>query len=1225
MNTRYKSVRFAGKWMGVVQMMCILILFNMNPLCAATGQQLKKINLSFESTEIRNVLKAIKAQTEFDFVYNARDINDRSKISLDLQDVDLQTALKACFEKLNIDYIIKDKIIILQKRKTDPATPQKMRQLTGRVVDKEGNPLPGVSVMLKGTTLGVATDLDGKFSFAIPLEEEVPELLFSFIGMKTVGYKVKDTKEIRVVMEESAEALGEVIVTGMEVIKKDRMTGSATVITAKDLKMQGITSIDRILEGMVAGLNSTTISGAPGTRSKITIRGENNLSGKTEPLWIVDGLPMMSGVPENNTGDYAGTIMQDGVGNIMPEDIESISILKDASAAAIYGARAANGVIIITTKKGFRSKTQINYNGSYNCGIAPRNRLDFMNAAEKLQYEKAIIDNFGLSYADWTGRGGFLYKRSLGGYITPETYKAELDKMSKYNTDWFDVLFRTAQSHQQNISLRGGNEEMTYYTSANFQQQNGILISNKYEAAGILVKLDYRPVKNLILALDVSANTRKNRDHASTIDPFKYAMFANPYERPYDDEGNYAPDLSYLSHNYTTQTASGYVYDQFNILKEMRETRNTQTGLDAQLTFDIRYEVIPGLALESIIRKGVSYNTETVEVNQNTYTSWVNEKFGRDAYKDASLMQSKYDNGELTENSGKNYNWSIRNQIDYSFTVKQDHLFSILVANEIMSKKFNNFGYTSPMYSADYRITGVPSFDTDVSYENVKSAVAGMFHTQDGQDRSVSFLGSLRYGYKDRYVVNFNYRADGADIIGNTNRFTPLWSVGLRYNLHNEKFFQNNIINEMAIRGSYGYTGNIDRTALPFSTIKLGGNTYMGNRYVEELTFPNPTVKWEKKQERNLGMDMAFLDGRINFTVDYYSNKTKDVLETLEVPVSTGRTNRTNVRLNGGIVENSGVELFLNIKWINHRDFSFSTSVNLARNKNVIRKSRYNYDSYQEAITSAVIRGGALNINGKETGAIYGWKTNGVNPQTGNPRYYLTEEGKRAYSQFLDAWDSYSDDKKAKYAGMITSFTSIPEYVDYVRDDNDVMPFFMPSMQYLGRSNPKYVGGFNTYLRYKGIEFSTSWTFKTGHLIPNFNDYQNAPRNNRSDQAAVGYSSDLAVSATNREKQYLYFWKAPGDVTDVARFVTSGNDYWAAYCLSSTYSKGDYLRMTNLSLNYRFPERIVKKMRMSNLALGFNVRNLLTFTKYRGLDVGSGGGFTYPVSREFNFKLSVGF
>ena len=1223
MNDYYNS-SFLSRWLGTAVCTIVLILLGSGISNASAGQQVDKVNLDVYNTEVKEVLKKIKAQTAFDFVYNAQEINDEARISVKVQDADIRTALKACLDHLNVDFVIQDKIIVLQQKKEMRQEQPEALVLKGKVSDAEGRPLPGVSVLLKGTAIGVATDMEGRFTLKLPAGNGLPELLFSFIGMETESFQVKDpSKEIQITLRESSETLNEVIVTGMETVKKEHMTGSAAVITAKDLQMQGITSIDRILEGRIAGLNSTTLSGAPGTRSKITIRGENNLSGNTEPLWIVDGLPMMSGVPQDNSGDYAGTIMQDGVGNIMPEDIESISILKDASAAAIYGARAANGVIVITTKKGFRSKTQVNYSGTYECGIAPRNRLDFMNAAEKLQYERSILNNFGLDYAYLTGRGGYMYKRSVDGYLSPAEYESEYQRLSRVNTDWFKVLFRTAQSHSHNVSLRGGTEELTYYTSLNYQENNGILISNRYQNAGLLMKLDWRPLDKLIVALNVSANSRKNRDNASVIDPFTYAMFANPYERPYDDEGNYAADLSYLSNNYTSERASGYVYDRFNILREMRDTRKKQDGLDAELTFDIRYEVIPGLSLESIVRKGVSYNTETTEVEAGTYTSWINERFGRSAYKSYNIMPEGYDNGELSENSGKNYNWSIRNQIDYSFTVKKDHLFSILLANEVMSKKFTNFGYTSPIYYGDYRITGVPTFDKNVPYEDLLNAVGGMFRTSDGQDRSVSFLGSLRYGYKDRYVLNFNYRADGADVIGNTNRFTPLWSVGVRYNLHNEKFFKNPVVSELALRGSYGYTGNIDRSAYPFSTISFGSNMYNGYRYATGFTYPNPTVGWEKKKDRNIGLDMSLFDNRINFTFDYYSNRTEDVLEDLEVPNSTGRT---SVKANGGIVVNRGVEVYLNIRWVKQGDFTFSTAFNMARNKNVIKKSYYNYNSYQEAIKNSVSRGGVINIIGKETGSIYGWKYAGVNPETGNPRYYLTEDGKRAYSVVLDGWGTHENRFQNEYNVLIKSRNEIPEFVDYNRGSSTEVPYMMPSMQYLGRSNPKYVGGFSTTMRYKGLEFATSWTFKAGHLISNFNDYQNAPNNESSaDRRALGYSSDLKVSATNREKKYLYYWQFPGDVTDVPRFTTSSNDYWSSLCISNRYSKGNYLRLTNLSLSYRFPSKIVNKMRMTNLLLGFNARNLLTFTKYRGLDVGSGSAFSYPVAREFNFKLTVGF
>lgn len=1187
----------------------------------AVGEK-NRLTLSFKQSTLPPILKEIRKQTQYDFMYNPKEIDMEQKISVEVKNVSLDSALRVCLAPFRLTYTIKEKIIILRKQQPESINKVLQQTVIGWVKDKKGNELPGVAVMLKGTSLGTVTDVQGRFKLSTPKGKNL--LNFTFIGMRPVAREVEGEQTLHITMEEDATELDEVVVTGMESIKKDYMTGSASVITAKDLRTQGISSIDRILEGSVAGLNSTTLSGAPGTRAKITIRGENNLSGNTEPLWIVDGLPLMSGVPKNNTGNYAETIMQDGVGNIMPEDIESISILKDASAAAIYGAKAANGVIVITTKKGFRSKIQFSYSGNYSLSEAPVLHMEFMNTQEKLRYEQDILKTFGLSFSDWTGRGGYLYKQLLEGYITQDRYDQELNGLKQINTDWFDVLFRMAQSHSHNLSLRGGSEEMTYYTSVNFQEKNGILRSNKYSNAGILMKLDYRPIKNLILAVGLSANIRKNRDHVSYVDPFKYAVFANPYERPYDDAGEYAADLSYLGVNYTETTASGYKYDSFNILRELNETRQSQDGLDASMTFNIRYDILPGLAISSIVRKGVSYNTTTTAIEAGTYTSYARETFAKQVYSKQDVLPEKFNNGELSEVSGKNFNWSIRNQIDYSFTIKKHHLFTLLLANEVTSKKFNNFGYTSPMYYGDYRITGVPDFGNEVTYETLRAQIGNMFNTSTGQDRTVSFLGTIRYGYKDRYILNFNYRADGADAIGEANRFTPLWSLGVRYNLHHEKFFKNKVVSELSLRASYGYTGNIDRTAYPFSTIELGSDMYEGNRYATAFSYPNPSVGWEKKLDRNLGLNIGLLKNRINLAVDYYNNRTEDILENLTIPISTGRS---SVKANGGTVKNSGLEFFLNIRWINNTDITFSTSGNIARNKNVIVRSQHTYESFAKAQTG-FLQGGIINIIGQETGSIYGWKNAGVDPRTGNPRYYLTAAAKRNYAALLDKWDNLSEKDKAAYlaSGSVTSLESIPDAVAFDRDASNTPDYFRSSMQYLGRSNPKYVGGFNTYFRYKSLEFTTQWSYKLGHIIPVFNDLQNAPNNwKTSSQAAIGYASDLSVSGTNRERRYLNFWKSRGDATDVARFVSSGNDYWSGYTTSEKYEKGDYLRLSNLSLSYRLPSEMAKRFGMRTMSLAFNAYNLLTFTKYSGLDVGTSGAFSYPVAREYNIKLSVGF
>lgn len=1101
------------------------------------------------------------------------------------------------------------------RQKQDPAK----KEVKGSVVDSKGQPIIGAAVLIKGVGRGTATDTKGNFVLAVPATGKI-DLEVSFMGMKSVTMPLAGVVTgLRVVLQDSAEDIDEVVVTGMEVIKKDHLTGSASVLTSKDLQMQGITSIDRILEGKIAGLNSTTISGAPGARAKITIRGENNLSGNTEPLWIVDGLPMLSGVPKTNTGDFAGTIMQDGVGNIMPEDIESIAVLKDAAAAAIYGARAANGVIVITTKKGYRSKTSVRYSGSYETSTGPRTDLGFMNSQEKLRYEKSIVDFFGLEYSNVAGRGGYLMQRHYDGYMTDADFQKQWSTLENTNTDWYKEIFRNSHSHSHNVNISGGTEQMTYYTSINLNMKDGILRSNKNTNAGVLFKIDYRPIKNLVFEVNVSANTRKNVQHASSVDPFNYAIFANPYEKPFNEDGSYASDHSYLASNYTAETISGYKYADFNIIREMELNTSTQKTLDADITFRMRYDIIKGFNFESVMRKGASYNMGMREISPETYTSNKAEPFANAAYPSASFYPSQYDNGSLNETAGNSENWSMRNQLNYSFSIKSNHSFSFLVANEITSKKTNNFGYTSPMYYPDYRITGVPVFENNPTYEQMRSAIGNMFTTSDLQSRTVSFLGNARYSYKDRYVVNFSYRADGADIIGDSKRFTPLWSVGGRYNLHNEKWFKNKIITTLGIKASYGYTGNIDRSALPFSTIKLGSDSYLGDRFISGFTYPNPSVTWEKKRNINFGVDMGVLNGRVNVGVDYYLNRTSDVLTTLNIPTSTGRS---SVRANGGIVENSGIEVYINVNWVKTNDISFSTSFNAARNKNIIVKSLNNYTTYKASIASSPNKGGVINIIGQETGSIFGWQQVGINPLDGTAQYMLSEDGKREFAYFLDGWEGYSDANKAEFLNLMGGkFGVIPDYVSYKDVNTQFTQFLMPSIGYLGRQNPLIVGGFSTSFRYKRFDFSTDWTFKVGHIIPSFSDLQNAPNN--SSQASSGYTGDLSVSATNRQKKYLYFWKAQGDITTVPTFKSKDN--WSAYQTSEKYEKGDYLRMTNISVNYNFPSEMLEKVGISRLSLGCSARNLLTFTKYRGIDVATGNTFGYPVAKEFNIKLSVGF
>lgn len=1210
----------------------ISILTTLQSFASITAQGENKLNIELNDVNLRSIFKEIKQQSGFDFIYNSDEIDDSYIVSVNMKDASIDDVLKSCIDTEKINYTLKDNIIVLSKKEESFQVAQMQNGviITGKVTDSKGEPLPGVSVIKTGSNTGVATDSDGKYRIQVT-ETKGASLKFVFIGMKSKVVKIGKKAVINVSLEYQAESLENIEVTyntGMQKIKQDHVTSATSIMMAKELQNQGISSIDQILEGKIAGLNSTRVSGEIGTRSKITIRGENSLDGNTEPLWILDGLPLTTGVPKNSSGDFAGTIMQDGVGNIMPEDIASITFLKDANAAAIYGAKAANGVIVITTKKGFRSKTQISYNSNFTYSVQPEINLDFMNSAQKLKYENNLVTDYGMIHAKNAGRGGKLRKQLYDGFINKEQYDAEIARLSNINTDWFDEIFEPSQSQTHNLSIRGGSETLSYYTSMNYTSRQGIVNPNKDSNAGILMNLQYRPIEKLIMNFSFSGNARTNKNHASRIDPFNYAVFANPYERPYDENGNYASDLTYLSNNYSEITASGYKYSNFNILKEINDTKRRTDGSDLSATLDIKYYITKGLSFQSMFRKSLSHNTSITEISPNTYTSFVGEILGNEVFEDKQLP-SIYDNGELKESAGKNSAWSMRNQIDYSATLFDDHLISVLLANEITSREFNNFNYTSPIYDPEYRITGVPFFaDDELKYEKLRSKIDDLFGTSDGTDRTVAFLGQLRYSYKDRYVLNYTARADAADVIGEDNKYTPLWSTGARWNLHKESFFQpiKKYINNLSFRASYGFTGNIDRTAYPFSTIIMGADKYYNEIFAKEVTYPNPSVRWAKKRSFNCGFNFSVLENRISFDANYYKNRTTDILTNLNVPYASGRT---SIKANGGIVENEGAELSINLRVVKTKDFSFYLSGNIARNKNVVVKAENGIKSYMEVNNSRVSQGGIVSIIGEETGGIYGWKSAGVDPNSGMPMFYLTERAKLLYARILDKWETYDEDKQKYFLnnGIIPSLTEVPDKMAKPRNSSsnyfyDINEVYKASFQYLGRSNPKYYGGFSTRMQYKRLSLTTNWIYKVGHIVQTFDDRKNAPRNHP--KGLEEFSSDFAVSGTNRETKYLYRWRDKGDITDIPAYI-SNTDYYATTHYSNNYQDADYLRMSTLILRYNMPSAYVKRLGMRNLSMSFTATNLFTFTKFNGLDVATGNSFAYPASKDFSFKLSLGF
>lgn len=365
--------------------------------------QKQQVTLNLKNVSLYGLFNQIKEQTGLRFLYNAEQLDGLANVSVQAQNEKVSDVLNKVFSGKALTYDCDGKVIIVKKQEILPQT-IKAKIISGKVTDYRDNPLPGVTIQIKGTAVGTSTNSSGVYSLPIATSDAV--LIFSFIGMKTQEIAVANKSEINVKMTEESSNLDEVVVTGYQDIRRDRVTGSVTVITAKEIENNSFKSIDQILEGKVAGLYSYTTSGAPGTRANIRIRGDNSISGNKEPLWVVDGLPLQGGVASINVvnaGNIQESILDHGIGNIAPTDIESITVLKDAAASAIYGARAANGVIVIKTKRGFEGKATFNYNGSFGMVEAPRIDLDFMNSSEKIDFEISLMKDFSRAgKGDWS-------------------------------------------------------------------------------------------------------------------------------------------------------------------------------------------------------------------------------------------------------------------------------------------------------------------------------------------------------------------------------------------------------------------------------------------------------------------------------------------------------------------------------------------------------------------------------------------------------------------------------------------------------------------------------------------------------------------------------------------------------------------------------------------------------------------------------------------------------
>lgn len=920
------------------------------------------------------------------------------------------------------------------------------KKVQGVVISSEDNlPLIGASVYVTAedlkkagsaqTTMGVITDVDGQFSIAIPTG--ITRFFCSYVGYDVLEVKLVPGKEhYEITLHASSQMLDAVVVTGYQTVERRKLTAAVSKLDISDETIGAVKSIDQALAGQIAGLSVSPTSGAPGAPAKIRIRGTASLNGTQDPLWVLDGIPLEgTDVPEPDELNDITNMKQSSIAGLNPADIENITILKDAAATAIYGARAANGVIVITTKKGKVGKPVINFSSRFTyTPTLSLDRLNLLNSAEKVGLEMDMIRN---NYSPDNHKGGVynilsnyneLSAFQNGGWdaLSSDT-QAAINRLKSVNTNWGDILFRDAFSQEYNLSLSGGTERVTYYTSFGYYKEDGNVDGVGMDRFNLVGKTSYKVNSILKVGASMFANRRKNTNYLTDAygmsNPVFYSRKANPYFELYDKNGNYNYD--YDIQNNTDKDLG------FNIFEERQNTSNESVVnsfssiFDAELRFNDKWKLTSqfGYQLEKTSREEIAdwesyamrYYYKLSEYSQGGETKHFLPEGG---------MQKSY------ENSNSQITWKAMGEYRDSFN--DIHELEVMAGTELRKTWYET------LFSAGYGFDRKTLTTKPVIFPNESYATSFPLHqTTYKENAYVSFYSTASYSLLNRYTVGGSIRFDGSDLFGvdKKYRYLPLYSVSALWRLSQEPFMQQaKWVDNLVFRASYGLQGNIDKNTSPFLLGTYRSESILPGVSEDVIIInsaPNKKLRWEKTQSVNAGFDFSVLNQAINLSVDYYYRKGTDLIALRMLPLETGFT---SMNVNWASMENKGVEISLSTRNITTKNFSWYTNFNFAYNGNKV---------LQENIPEQQTTPGR---EGYPVGAIFALKTAGVNKETGNMMFYNPEGEKVTLKELYrlkDEWGigiassdvtaaeertfySYIGSSDAPYTGgLINTFSSL--------------------------------------------------------------------------------------------------------------------------------------------------------------------------------------------------------
>ncbi len=1071
----------------------LLVTFVTGAYAEGKAQQ---VNLLLKNVNLEQVFHEITKQTDYRFLYSDEVVRSAGLVSISAKNEEMQRVLDRVILQQGMTYKIFSKTVIVNapeaqfanNRNVVKAAVQEEIDITGTVKDAAGAALVGATVAVKDQpSRGTKTDASGAFALSVPKNAVIQ---ISYVGYLPKEVATASTGPYHVVLEEDASQLDEVVIVGYGEQSKRTITSAITRVDGESLKDLPMPSPDQMLQGRAPGVQVTAASGEPGAGIVVRVRGSTSINASSEPLYVIDGVPIVSQNLARTTFGQPTNPLAD----LNPSDIESMEVLKDAAATAIYGARAANGVVLITTKRGKSGKPAISistYAGTSKAWKDP-NELRVDGPTFELLQNEAAAHN-------WIDRYGSLDALNPAGDAFSPPYA---NPSNAINTNWMDPIMQRGAMYNIDASISGGNERIRYMVSANNFSQEGIMKPVMFNRKSFRSNIDFSASDHLKFGTSIFySNSQRNRiQNGNNINSALANAFFYPSNIPaYNDDGSYNRPV------WESPLA---------IVNETDYLMNTN-------------RIIGNFFADWMIIDGLVFRT-TWSLDNN----YINE----DNYSNTKMVAGAGVGGEATSSVVNDLNWINENLLTYKARLNSDHHLDVLAGTTFQKNK-----------NAFVTATG-QGFPSD-SFRKISSAATKNSSGDESEWAIASLFGRINYDFAQRYLFSVNVRYDGSSRFGVNNRWGLFPSASVGWVMSDEAFMENvRSISQWKWRVSYGVTGNQSGIG-NYASLGLWGGQRGGYRggggttpgaggaasYGDLAGFnpvqlANPDLKWETTAQFNAGVDLGFFNNRLGLSLDYYNKQTKDLL--LEVP--TPRSTGYSVMLqNYGQMENSGFELGINATAIDNEDFTWDINLNVSQNRNLIKKLASPFNQF----TREYIR----LEEGYPLYSFYVHEQLGVDPQTGDIIWRTGEDG-----EFNVNRDRFISDKNA--------------WADFQ-------------------------GGIINTLKYKGFDLSAFFQFSYGNYVFNYNRYFFEHGGERT----TGYSA-----------QQLDRWQQPGDQTDIPRMANI--NYNVNYRPSRHIEDASYLRLKNLSLGYSFSGNAIQQLGLSQLRLYVSGQNVLTFTKYSGLD-----------------------